>query len=139
MATSLIELQTGVTPQEAVGSVTLKSTFDAGEYAVDVSVTGALELISIPAGTMVNWVAILIDTEETDGSNTVVLDIGDGTDPDGWSVDADAESTGWTKDVDAAYMATWGKYYAAADTIDVTPSHDLAALKFTLIANCVFI
>jgi len=130
------------TPGDAVtirnlseGSQTVKVTYDAGETAVDVSVTGALELVAIPAGAYVSEVLINVETAEVDGSNTVVLDIGDATDPDGWSVDADAETTGVTKDVDAAYMATWGKYYATADTIDVTPSHDLALCKFTVIVN----
>jgi len=145
MATTLTSLQTGVTPQESVGSTTVKSIFDADDYNVDVSVTGALELIKIPAGAYVNWAGIQIETAETDAVNTVVLDIGDGDVPDGWMVDVDAESTGWSSS--AAFTLTegapntvspanyGGKYYSASDTIDVTPSHDLDDIKFTLVAN----
>lgn len=107
--------------------------FSADDNNVDVSATGALELISIPAGAWVHKVVINITTAETDAVNTVVLDIGCG-DADGWAVDVDAESTGVSCDFDSAYHAAGGLYFATADTIDVTPSHDLDDIVFSLYA-----
>ena len=151
MATDYTSPATGILHKEsAVGTITRSCTYDASEVAVDVSATGALELISIPAGAFVNWVKIEVLVAEVDGSNTVVLDVGDGTDADGWIDGADAETAGTSVvSTTRAYTLTDGtpntlaispaycdgKIYTSADTIDVTPSHDLALCKFTVTVN----
>ncbi len=112
--------------------VCISKDFSANDNNVDVSATGALELIKVPAGCWVHKVAINITTAETDDSNDSVLDLGDGADADGWGVDINAEAAAATCDFDSAYHAAGGKYYGSADTIDVTGSHDLDDIEFTL-------
>lgn len=147
MATNYTAPGTGIRPQRhGVPSVTISNRMDCSLTNVDVSVTGALQLLDIPAGAFVNWVKLEVETVETDATNTVVLDVGDGDDPDGWLIDVDAETAGVVISktitlVEAAPNTVLpafglnGKLYTAADTIDVTPSHDLDDLIFTISAN----
>ena len=85
-------------------------------------------ILNVPAGTLIPPHGIVIVVETLFAGGTPSLDIGDGSDTDGW-IDTTAiteASTGTYADVDAAYAVT-GKYYSAADTIDAVVSASLTA------------
>lgn len=95
----------------------------AGQTAVGAG--DGVAAISIPAGTFVHAVGVDVTTAE---GGTLTLDVGDGSDADGWldGVDGNAvASYAPTKTLVEAAPNTilgysvGGKYYSAADTIDV--------------------
>lgn len=116
----------------------------------DLSVTASasgdvLQLIDIPAKTLVKSVHVIILTVE---DSTLTGTFGDGTDADGWiKVPVDFEASvntvygsghllaeGTPNTHDDAYHP--GKYYAAADTIDVTMSANAGdTAKFLVVVN----
>lgn len=83
-----------------------------------------LEALAIPAKSLVLAVGADVTTAE---GGTLTLDVGDGTDPDGWLDGVNANTA--ASYCSAAALAEGapntfvgygaGKYYAAADTIDV--------------------
>jgi hypothetical protein len=94
--------------------------FDSGD--VQVSAEGTVALANVPAGTLV--LDVLSNVNEA-FTALVTIDIGDGTDPDGWLATAkvaptSAVSSGLFKRTTEATAEAFagGKYYAAADTID---------------------
>ena len=72
-----------------------------------------IELIDVPAGTLVKNVFY----EVLVGEAAQTLDIGDGVDPDGYVAVA-AVATAGSSGIGAGALAG-GKYYSAADTIDL--------------------
>lgn len=94
--------------------------------------TGAtVAILDVPAGTLIPpWGVVAVVTTLFAGG-TPLLDIGDGSDVDGW-IDQDditATSTGTyagDETTTGAYAKT-GKYYSAADTIDAVVSASLSA------------
>ena len=94
------------------------------ENALDFSATNVagsdvVQAVKIPAGAIVLDVWLRVGTVE---DSTATLDIGDATDPNGWDAAVDAEALALTIG-DGAYAG--GKYYSAADTIDIVPSAGL--------------
>lgn len=78
-----------------------------------------LQLFSVPAGTWVPATFIEILTVE---GETATVDLGDGTDTDGFINDFDANAVAWGSSLitTAFSLATaGGKVYSAADTIDL--------------------
>lgn len=80
-----------------------------------------LEVLPIPAKALVMHVGVDVVTAGTTG---LTLDVGDGTDADGYIDGFSGAAVGSTASVtteasDAIVGLTAGKYYAAADTIDV--------------------
>lgn len=117
------------------------------DLAVTNSASGdVLQLIDIPAKTLVKGVQVVLLTLE---GGTLTGTFGDGDDADGWikaPVDFDATANDVygsghilaistvTGTHDDAYHP--GKYYAAADTIDVTMSANAGDLaKFLVVVN----
>lgn len=105
-----------------------------------------LEALPIPAKTMVLKVGADVTTTE---GGTLTLDVGDGTDPDGFldGVNANAVAgyssaavtlvEGAPNTLSPAYA--FGKYYGAADTIDVVTVNvaDAAVVRvWALVTNC---
>lgn len=90
--------------------------------------TGAT-ILEVPAGTLVAPQSVCIVITSAFSGGTPSIDIGD-SDIDGWiDTTAITEGTAGTYgDVDAGYMPT-GKYYSAADTINITCNTDLSAGK----------
>ncbi len=95
---------------------------------IDLSATNSvasdtLQCINIPAKTFVEQVLVEVITAE---GGTLTATVGDGTDPNGWdaSVDLNAAVGTVTSGLNGtdAYMANPGKYYSAADTIDLVMS-----------------
>jgi len=105
-----------------------------------------LEVIQIPAKTQVLAVGLDVTTAE---GGTLTIDVGDGVDPDGFLDGVNANTA-------AGYSSTtvtlvegapntlspafgFGKYYGAADTIDVTTVNaaDTAVMKvWAIVADC---
>lgn len=105
-----------------------------------------LEALHVPAGTQVLAVGLNVTTAE---GGTLTVDVGDGADPDGFldGVDANAVagysssqvtiSEGTPNTISPALA--FGKYYAAADTIDVkiVNAADAAVMTvWAVVANC---
>lgn len=94
--------------------------------AIGMSAADVLPVINVPAGSYVRCVC-RVETASTD-SSTRTIDIGDGSDPDGFVDGADMKTTGRYHLAPALVEATpntivgysFGKYYAADDTIDLT-------------------
>lgn len=89
---------------------TVEQTFDATKRTL--AAADVVEMISIPAGTQVHNVYV----EVLNGEAGQTLNVGDGDDPDGFVAVADVSTTG-TRALGAG--ATVGKFYTAADTIDL--------------------
>lgn len=105
---------------------TVENTFDATKrnlVAADV-----VEMISIPAGTQVH--AVYWEVLEVDAAQT--FDVGDGTDVDGFVAAASAATA--TRGLGAGVAV--GKFYAAADTIDLSVPATMAldTLKVRVVA-----
>lgn len=93
----------------------------------DTNTTAAV--IDIPAGTLIPAFGVLIQVLTAFAGGTPSLDVGDGDDPDGWIDTTDiTEGTLGTYSGSAA-LAAEGKYYSAADTIDVVVATGLTAGK----------
>jgi hypothetical protein len=94
--------------------------------AVGMSAADVLPVINVPAGAYVRC-AVKVVTPSTD-SSTRTIDVGDGTDPDGFVDGGDMKTAGRYIVAPALVEAapntivgySFGKYYSAADTIDLT-------------------
>lgn len=103
------------------------------------------QLLAIPAGTLVLNVKIKWLTPMVGTSGTV--DVGDGAGADSWDAAVDMLTAAGTFTHSAvgtdayAAAANQGKFYAAADSIDVTikakHADTTAGPKFTIYATCV--
>ena len=132
MATDLTGNATsGITHFVAIGAgqKIVTCEVDTSTYNVDVSATGALELIDVPADTFVPWVTLNVTTVEGDD---VAATIGD-SDADGWMT-AGALNTAGGQINAGAYPTANGKVYTTADTIDITPAADLDTCIFKVSA-----
>ena len=94
--------------------------------------TDVLEVIRVPANTLVTHVALNVTTAE---GGTLTLDVGDGTDPDGFhdGVNGNAVAA-YINDAGGAEALAHGKFYTAADTIDVTTVNAADTAVMTLTA-----
>ena len=122
------------------------ATVLVGEYdATKRNTTAAdvIEVITVPKGTFVS--AVFTETLTADASQTI--HVGDGSDDDGWLVSADvgtaANLSGSALTLGEAAPNTItgytsGKFYSAADTIDITvpTSKALDTLKVRVYAVC---
>lgn len=94
-----------------------------------------LEVIKIPANTLVTSVALNVTTAE---GGTLTVDVGDGTDPDGYLDGVNANTAAAYSLNAAAGTPTGyagGKFYTAADTIDVVTVNaaDTAVMSLTVV------
>ena len=95
-----------------------------------------VQAIAVPAGTIVMGVGLEVVTAAD--STTLTLDVGDGTDADGYVDGADGKTVGMnyrvhTLNAGATVGLTAGKAYTASDTIDIT----MATLTGTLTTGVV--
>ena len=100
---------------------------------------GVYPAISVPAGTYVTKVQILVTSAITAGS--MDIDIGDGDDADrfidGWAAATGALAVGSIIDTPGAGAGvTSGRYYAATDTIDIDINTVAGAGKIRLLVHC---
>lgn len=113
---------------------THKSFILSGVYDATKDVGAAadvVQVLTIPAGTMVQEVITDVDTIE---DSTLTFDVGDGVDPNGWEDAVNGETLGKTKG-DGAFEAL-GKLYLTADTIDMTLDDAADTVKVTIRAIC---
>lgn len=114
----------------------------AGQTAVGAG--DVLEVLSIPAKTYVMMVGLDVTTAE---GGTLTIDVGDASDPDGFLDGVNANTTASYATALSLAEATPntvvgysnGKYYAAADTIDVKTVNaaDTAVMRlWALVADC---
>ena len=94
-----------------------------------------LEVVKIPANTLVLGVALNVTTAE---GGTLTIDVGDGTDPDGYLDGVNANTAAaYSLDASAGTPTGYagGKFYTAADTIDVVTVNaaDTAVMSLTVV------
>lgn len=93
----------------------LTGTYDAARRNMTVDLD-TMAVLNIPAGTIIHNVVLEVITAEATGTPTI--NVGDGTDPNGWVAGAVTSAAG--KFLGAgAYVAAGGKLYTAADTLDL--------------------
>jgi hypothetical protein len=103
------------------------------------SAADVLQLIDVPANTNVLAVGYVVETAE---GGTLTFDLGDGDDVDGYVDGADGNAAGGgvsslaltegAPNTITGYSN--GKYYSAADTIDMVVNNDADAAKITVVA-----
>ena len=121
-----------------VSSVTVDLDFAAittARAAAGLTALGAsdiLEVIKVPAQTLVTHVALEVTTAE---GGTLTLDVGDGDNPDGYLDGVNGNATAAYISVAGTDAFEQGKYYTAADTIDVVTVNaaDTAVMKLTAV------
>jgi peptidoglycan hydrolase-like protein with peptidoglycan-binding domain len=89
--------------------------------ATALAAADVLQVLPIPAKSLVMHVGVDVSTAGTSG---LTLDVGDGTDPDGYLDGVSGAAVGsfasvTTEAADAIVGLSAGKYYSAADTVDV--------------------
>lgn len=94
-----------------------------------------LEVIPVPANTLVTSVVLNVTTAE---GGTLTLDVGDGADPDGYLDGVNGNAVAAYSLAPSAGTPTGladGKFYASADTIDVTTVNaaDTAVMSLTVV------
>lgn len=94
--------------------------------------TDVLEVIKVPAKTLVTNVVLEVTTAE---GGTLTIDVGDGDDPDGYLDGVNGNAAAAYIPVAGTAAFEQGKFYTAADTIDVTTVNaaDAAVMKLTAI------
>ena len=105
------------------------------DCSVDNISSGAVwQALSVPAGTMVKNVGVVCLTAE---GGTLTVDIGlTGGDVDAFIDGFDGNTAnGMDQSVGSAYAYTGGKYFAAADTIDVLFNNAADAAKILVFAD----
>jgi len=102
--------------QDHIRMMKVDNFIDFDTYNADAA--DVIELVKIPAGAIVTNVKVRFVTAE---DSTCTGDIGDGDDPNGYNDAIDLESAAGTMlNTVAADAYSVGRYYAAADTIDLT-------------------
>jgi hypothetical protein len=106
---------------------------DAGLTALTAG--DVLEVVKIPANTLVLGVALNVTTAE---GGTLTIDVGDGADPDGYLDGVNANATAAYSLAPSAGTPTGyasGKFYTAEDTIDVVTVNaaDTAVMSLTVV------
>jgi hypothetical protein len=128
-----------------VGSVTkLQVVLDFAKITAARSAAGAtaltggdiIEAIPIPAKTSVLAVGLDVTTAE---GGTLTVDVGDEDNADGYLDGVNANTVASYATLDGATDYATGRYYAAADTIDVTivNAADVAVMRlWAIVADC---
>jgi len=121
-----------------VSSITVDLDFAAittARAAAGLTALGAadlFEVIKVPAKNLVTHVALEVTTAE---GGTLTLDVGDGDNPDGYLDGVNGNATAAYISVAGTDAFEQGKYYTAADTIDVVTVNaaDTAVMKLTAV------
>ena len=109
----------------------IKNTLSFATTNVDAS--DVVQALKVGVGMLVTDVWVKVDTAE---GGTSTNDIGDGTDPNGFddAVNFNAAAGTVTKSLEATDAYGVGRYYGAADTIDIVPDNDLDTAVVTIVA-----
>jgi len=117
----------------------LTGVYDATRRNMTVDLD-TMAVVNIPAGTIIENVVLEILSPETTATPTI--NVGDGTDPNGWVAGVDTSAAAGTKYLGAgAYVAAGGKLYAAADTLDLEmpAGDDATTLKCKIHVICTIV
>ena len=120
-----------------VSTISVKLDFAAittARAAAGLTALGAadvLEVIRVPANTYVTNVALNVTTAE---GGTLTVDVGDGDNPDGYLDGVNANTTAAYLTVAGTDAYESGKFYTAADTIDVVTVNAADTAVMTLTA-----
>ena len=90
-----------------------------------------LEVIKVPTNTLVTHVALNVTTAE---GGTLTVDVGDGDNPDGYLDGVNANATAAYLTVAGTDAFEAGKFYTAADTIDIVTVNAADTAVMTLTA-----
>jgi hypothetical protein len=111
----------------------IQRTRDFGVAANSVSNAEVLQMVPIPAGFMVE--GVLLETQTVENITSAPCTLGDGNDVDGYLTTAfcnlitTATNVCNSTSVYAVENGGKGKFYPAADTIDLIPTNTLNAAK----------
>jgi hypothetical protein len=99
----------------------------------NVSAADVVQALKVGIGMLITGVWVKITTAE---GGTSTNDIGDGDDPNGFddAVNFNAAANTVTSDIKGTDAYAGGKYYAAADTIDIVPDNDLDTAVIEIVA-----
>lgn len=95
-----------------------------------------IEAMPLPAKSSV--LAVGLDVTTAEGA-TLTVDVGDGTDPDGYLDGVDGNAVASYATLDGATGYATGRYYGSADTLDVTivNAADTAVMRlWAVVADC---
>jgi hypothetical protein len=95
-----------------------------------------IEAMPLPAKASV--LAVGLDVTTAEGA-TLTVDVGDGTDPDGYLDGVDGNAVASYATLDGATGYATGRYYGSADTLDVTivNAADTAVMRlWAVVADC---
>ena len=101
----------------------------------EVSAADVVQALKIPANTYVKNVYVLVKTAE---GATCTATVGDATDPNGWDASTNLNASAGTVTAGLAGTddyATAGKFYSAADTIDLVMGHAADTGKVIVFAD----
>ncbi len=123
--------------------VLLQRTRDFSVAANTVTAADVLQMINIPANFLA--LGVLVEVQTKEWTTSTPIQVGDGADTDGWLttaqcnlntvlstlslIDAYTRDSTTVQTVVSAYGSAGGKFYSAADTIDVIPNDSLDAAK----------
>lgn len=100
---------------------------------VNVAASSVVEALKVPANCFVRDVATYVITVE---DSTSTFDLGDGDDPNGYNDTVNSETLGGAVSISGTDDLANGKFYSAADTIDLTFSaHAVDTLKILVRAT----
>lgn len=96
-----------------------KVVFSTYELTAALAANDVIEMVRVPRGAVVTGVVLSTDDLDTNGTPTIVLDVGDGSDTDRFIDGATVGQAGGTTDASNLAIAGIGYEYSAEDTIDV--------------------
>lgn len=133
----VIAASSGGNAAGAPAQTMLVGTFDAAKRTLTTATSDEAVVLNIPAGTLVH--NVFVDVKTVNGAGTV--DVGDGTDPNGYVAGADATALGVTQGAGALVVPA-GTYYAAAGVIVVAcpaVASDLTVLHVRVVVECTLV
>ena len=131
MAT-VTDFLTGKPTMDRLGGELVLAKNELNFATLNASAADVIQALNIPAGAFVLGVWTYINTAE---GGVATADVGDAVDPNGYNDALDLNAAAGTveKALEADALGV-GKYYAAADTIDLTLDHNLDAVVVTVMA-----
>lgn len=129
----MADYTTGVQTTEHIGTYLIKAQNTVDCSKTTAGTTGVHAVLDIPAGAYVLSVMTVVTTAE---GATCTFDVGDGSDPNGWddAVDGNAAAAYISAPGTDAYATAGGKYYSAADTIDIDMDNEADAMIAKIVA-----
>ena len=124
---------TGKPTMQRLGGELVLAKQELDFSVTNVAASDVVQAINIPAGAFVLATWAYINTAE---GGIATADIGDGADPNGFddAVNFNAAAGTVTRTLQGTDAYAAGKYYSAADTIDIVPDNALDLAVITVMA-----